>query len=339
MTKKFKNNFNKKKILITGGTGSFGRNFLKKILNFNCEIRVFSRDELKQNDLRNEINNNKVKFYIGDIRDKDSLDKATEGVDYIFHAAALKQVPSCEFFPMEAVKTNILGSKNLIDVSVKNKVKKIVFLSTDKAVYPINAMGMSKSLMEKILISEARRYKSNKLKMNIVRYGNVMCSRGSVIPLFINQIRDKKNLTITDKNMTRFLLSLDDAINLVLFALSSNDTGNIFIRKAPSCNILDLAKVMLNIFNQKNKIKIIGTRHGEKTHETLATSNELTKALETKSYFKVPNDERSLNYKDYFISGSKKKIYKDYSSDNTKILNYKELKKLLVSLPEIKQYL
>ena len=324
MTKKYKNNFNKKKILITGGTGSFGRNFLKKILNFNCEIRVFSRDELKQNDLRNEINNNKVKFYIGDVRDKDSLDKATEGVDYIFHAAALKQVPSCEFFPMEAVKTNILGSKNLIDVSVKNKVKKIVFLSTDKAVYPINAMGMSKSLMEKILISEARRYKSNKLKMNIVRYGNVMCSRGSVIPLFINQIRDKKNLTITDKNMTRFLLSLNDAINLVLLALSSNDTGNIFIRKAPSCNILDLAKVMLNIFNQKNKIKIIGTRHGEKTHETLATSNELTKAFETKSYFKVPNDERTLNYKDYFISGSTKKNYKDYSSDNTKILNYKE---------------
>ncbi len=335
----YKNNFNKKKVLITGGTGSFGRNFLKKILNFNCEIRIFSRDELKQNDLRNEINNNKVKFYIGDIRDKDSLDNATVGVDYIFHAAALKQVPSCEFFPMEAVKTNILGSKNLIDVSLKNKVKKIVFLSTDKAVYPINAMGMSKSLMEKILISEARRNKSNKLKMNIVRYGNVMCSRGSVIPLFIKQIRENRDLTITDKNMTRFLLSLDDAINLVLLALNSNDTGNIFIRKAPSCNILDLAKVMLNLFKQKNKIKIIGTRHGEKTHETLATSNELIKAFETSSYFKVPNDDRSLNYNDYYLSGSKKKNYDDYSSNNTKILNNQELKKLLVSLPDIKKYL
>ena len=337
MKNKYKNFFNKKVILITGGTGSFGKNFLKKIINFNCEIRIYSRDELKQNDLRNELNNDKLKFYIGDIRDKENLDKATIGVDYVFHAAALKQVPSCEFFPIEAVKTNILGSKNLLDCCTKNKVKKIVFLSTDKAVYPINAMGMSKALMEKTLISESNIKSNLKTKMSIVRYGNVMFSRGSVIPLFINQILRNKEITITDKEMTRFLLSLDDAINLVLFAIASNDNGSIFIKKAPSCKILDLAIVLNKIFNKKNKIKIIGKRHGEKIHETLASSSELLTATEYPNYYKVPSDKRPLNYKNYYDVGNKKNLLNDYSSDKTKILNHKELEMLLLKFSEIKE--
>jgi len=339
MKKTNKNNFNNKTILITGGTGSFGKNFLKRILNFNCEIRVFSRDELKQNELRNEINNPKVKFYLGDVRDKDSLVRAIRGVDYVFHAAALKQVPSCEFFPIEAVKTNIIGSKNVIDSCIELKIKKLVFLSTDKAVYPINAMGMSKALMEKTLLAEARNQEITKTKMSVVRYGNVMFSRGSVIPLFIDQIKKNKDITITDKNMTRFLLSLDNAIDLVLFALNSNDNGSIFIRKAPSCNMMDLSNVLLKIFNKKNKIKIIGTRHGEKIHETLATSSEIEKADENKNYFKVPIDSRSLNYNHYYDIGFSKKVFDDYSSDKTKVLNHSELKNLLLSLTEIKDIL
>ena len=336
MKNSYKKVFNKKVVLITGGTGSFGKSFLKKILNFNCEIRIFSRDELKQNDLRNEINNNKVKFYLGDIRDKESLFKATIGVDYAFHAAALKQVPSCEFFPLEAVKTNVLGSKNLINCCVKNSVKKLVFLSTDKAVYPINAMGMTKALMEKTLISETKNKNNLKTKMSIVRYGNVMFSRGSVIPLFLNQIKKNNQITITHKEMTRFLLSLDDAIDLVLFAISSNETGNIFIKKAPSCKIINLAKVLLKILNKKNKIKIIGTRHGEKIHETLASSSELLNSKEYKNYFKVPSDKRPLNYQNYYDIGVKKSIMDDYSSDKAKNLNNQELEKLLLSFSEIK---
>lgn len=336
MERKYKKFFEKKVILITGGTGSFGKTFLKKIINFNCEIRIYSRDELKQNDLRNELNNNKVKFYIGDIRDKENLFKATIGVDYVFHAAALKQVPSCEFFPIEAVKTNIIGSKNLIDCCTKNNVKKIVFLSTDKAVYPINAMGMSKALMEKTLISESKIKSNSKTKMSIVRYGNVMFSRGSVIPLFIDQILKNKLITITDKEMTRFLLSLDDAINLVLFAVSSNDNGSIFIKKAPSCRIIDLAHVLNKIFNKKSKIKIIGKRHGEKIHETLVSSAELLTATEYSDYYKVPSDKRPLNYKSYYEVGIKKNLIYDYSSDKTKILNKNELEKLLLKFSEIK---
>ena len=335
MKNKYKKFFNKKVILITGGTGSFGKAFLKKIINFNCEIRIYSRDELKQNDLRNEINNDKLKFYIGDIRDKDSLLKVTKSVDYVFHAAALKQVPSCEFFPIEAVKTNILGSKNLIDCCTKNDVKKIVFLSTDKAVYPINAMGMTKALMEKTLISESNIKNNSKTKMCIVRYGNVMFSRGSVIPLFIDQILQNKKITITDEKMTRFLLSLDDAINLVLFAITSNDNGSIFIKKAPSCKILDLANVLNKILNKKSKIKIIGKRHGEKIHETLATSSELLMATEYSNYYKVPSDKRTLNYNNYYNVGNKKNLLQDYSSDKTKILNHKELEKLLLQFSEV----
>tara|TARA_B100000965_G_scaffold397842_1_gene415001 strand:- start:1041 stop:2060 length:1020 start_codon:yes stop_codon:yes gene_type:complete len=336
MRNTYKNVFNKKVVLITGGTGSFGKSFLRKIKDFNCEIRIFSRDELKQNDLRNEINNNKVKFYLGDIRDKESLFKATIGVDYAFHAAALKQVPSCEFFPLEAVKTNILGSKNLINCCVKNGVKKLVFLSTDKAVYPINAMGMTKALMEKTLISETKNKNNFRTKMSIVRYGNVMFSRGSVIPLFLDQIMKNEQITITHKEMTRFLLSLEDAIDLVLYAISSNETGNIFIKKAPSCKIINLAKVLLKIFNKKNKVKIIGTRHGEKIHETLASSSELLIAKEYKDYFKVPSDKRPLNYQNYYNIGVKKSITDDYSSDKAKILNNQELEKLLLSFSAIK---
>ncbi len=334
-----KNTFKNKIVLITGGTGSFGKSFLKRILKYDCEIRVFSRDELKQNDLRNEINNKNVKFYLGDIRDKDSLLRAIKGVDYVFHAAALKQVPSCEFFPMEAVKTNIIGSKNVIDTCVEHNVKKLVFLSTDKAVYPINAMGISKALMEKTLLAEARNKNIVKTKMSIVRYGNVMFSRGSVIPLFINQIKNNKEITITDKNMTRFLLSLDNAIDLVILALSSNDNGSIFIRKAPSCNIVDLSKVLIKIFNNNNKIKIIGTRHGEKIHETLATSAEIEKATITQNYFRVPIDSRTLNYNNYYDIGFNKKIFNDYSSNQKKMLNQEELKALILSLPEIKNIL
>ena len=336
MQNTYKNVFNKKVVLITGGTGSFGKSFLKKIIDFNCEIRIFSRDELKQNDLRNEINNNKVKFYLGDIRDKESLFKATIGVDYAFHAAALKQVPSCEFFPLEAVKTNILGSKNLINCCVKSGVKKLVFLSTDKAVYPINAMGMTKALMEKTLISETKNKNNFRTKMSIVRYGNVMFSRGSVIPLFLDQIMKNEQITITHNEMTRFLLSLEDAIDLVLFAISSNETGNIFIKKAPSCKIINLAKVLLKIFNKKNKVKIIGTRHGEKIHETLVSSSELLIAKEYKNYFKVPSDKRPLNYQNYYDVGVKKSIIDDYSSDKAKILSNQELEKLLLSFSAIK---
>ena len=335
----YKKFFNKKVILITGGTGSFGKSFLKKIINYNCEIRIFSRDELKQNELRNEINNSKLKFYLGDVRDEESVFKVTSGVDYVFHAAALKQVPSCEFFPLEAVKTNVLGSKNLINCSVKSGVKKIVFLSTDKAVYPINAMGMSKALMEKTLISETRNENNLKTKMSIVRYGNVMFSRGSVIPLFLDQIKKNQEITITDKEMTRFLLSLDDAIDLVLFAISSDDNGSIFIKKAPACKILNLAEVLLKIFNTKNKIKIIGTRHGEKIHETLATSAELRVSQDHKEYFKVPSDKRLLNYKSYYDEGVKKSLVNDYSSDLAKNLNNKELEKLLRSFSDIKNLL
>ena len=336
--------FKNKIILITGGTGTFGKNFLKRLINLDCEIRIFSRDELKQDELRNEINDKKVKFYLGDVRDKESLISAMINVDYVFHAAALKQVPSCEFFPMQAIQTNILGSNNVINLSIKNKVKKLLMLSTDKAVYPINTMGCTKSLMEKILLSKARDTNLSSTILSIVRYGNVISSRGSVIPLFINQIKSNKDITITNPMMTRFLLSLENAIDLVSYALKYSQNGEIFIKKSPACTIKTLADCLIDIFKSKKGIKIIGERHGEKLFETLATKQELLRAKENKDFYKIEIDSRDLNYNSYYTQGyvsdnNKKKDKDDYTSSNTDILDFKSLKSFLLTLPEIKKEL
>ena len=333
-----KNKFKNKTILITGGTGSFGKSFLKRILNFGCEIRVFSRDELKQNDLRNEVDNKNVKFYLGDVRDKDSLVRAFKGVDYVFHAAALKQVPSCEFFPMEAVKTNILGTSNVLDAAENYNVKKVVVLSTDKAAYPINAMGMSKALMEKVMVAKSRNLDSSKTIFCGTRYGNVMASRGSVIPVFIDQIKKNKDLTITDPSMTRFMMSLDDAVNLVLFAFENAKQGDIFVQKSPAATIEVLAKALIEIYDSKSNIKIIGTRHGEKIYETLVNKEDMFKAEDVKEYYRIPADNRDLNYESFYSSGQilDSKI-QEYHSHNTHRLNIEEMKKLLLQLPEVKK--
>ena len=331
--------FENKTLLITGGTGSFGSTFLNKFSNsFSFkEIRIFSRDEKKQDDLRKKINNNKVKFIIGDVRDPLSVDYAVKGCDYVFHAAALKQVPSCEFFPMQAVQTNIIGTNNVLISSEKYNVKKIVVLSTDKAAYPINAMGMSKALMEKIAISKARSLNKSSTMFNVTRYGNVMASRGSVIPLFIKQIKEGKNLTITDPNMTRFMMTLDDAVKLVLYAFNNGKQGDLFVQKSPAATVEVLAKALLELYSSKSKIDIIGTRHGEKLYETLITKEDMLKAEDLKNYYKIMIDDRNLNYGNYVSSGN---VYQDkideYNSHNTKRLNVEQMKDLLLKLPEIK---
>ena len=332
--------FNNKTVLITGGTGSFGTTFLKRLSNdfLFKEVRIFSRDEKKQDDLRKIINNKKVKFIIGDVRDPISIDYAVNGCDYIFHAAALKQVPSCEFFPVEAVKTNILGTNNVLISAEKYNVKKVLVLSTDKASYPINAMGMSKALMEKIAISKARKLNNSSTIFNVTRYGNVMGSRGSVIPLFINQIKEGKDLTITNPNMTRFMMSLDDAINLVVFAFNNGNQGDLFVQKSPAATIETLAKALIEIYKSKSKIKTIGTRHGEKIHETLVTKEDMLKAEDLGNYYRVTIDDRNLNYPDYASSAEILDYEIDeYNSSNTVMLNVEEMKNILLKLPFIRE--
>jgi UDP-glucose 4-epimerase len=328
--------FKNKTLLITGGTGSFGNAVLEKFLRSNIkEIRIFSRDEKKQDDMRKVYNDSKIKFYIGDVRDYQSILNASRDVDFIFHAAALKQVPSCEFYPMEAVKTNIIGTENVLEAAINNKVKKVICLSTDKAVYPINAMGISKAMMEKIAIAKSRNAKSTIIC--VTRYGNVMASRGSVIPLFVNQILSKKPITITDPSMTRFMMTLDDAVELVLYAFKHGSAGEIFVQKSPAATIEVLTKTLIELFELKNKkITIIGTRHGEKKHETLLSREEMSVAQSEKSYFRVRPDFRSLDYEKFTEKGnSNLSSIQDFNSDNTFRLDIKSTKKLLLKLPFI----
>ena len=333
--------FKDKILLITGGTGSFGNAVLNRFLETNIkEIRIFSRDEKKQDDMRNRLKNEKVKFYIGDVRDYNSIAKAMRGVDYVFHAAALKQVPSCEFFPIEAAKTNVFGTQNTIDAAVANNVKRIICLSTDKAAYPINAMGISKALMEKVAVAASRNINEDNTIVCLTRYGNVMASRGSVIPLFVKQIKEKSPLTITDPNMTRFLMSLEDAVDLVLFAFEHGNQGDLFVNKAPASTIGDLAKAVKSIFNADNEIKIIGTRHGEKLYETLCTREEMQKAEDMGEFYRIPADNRDLNYSRYFSEGVTDTSEKeDYHSHNTTQLSDAELRQTLLNLDYIKENL
>lgn len=322
-----------KTLLITGGTGSFGSAVLQRFLNSDhfSEIRIFSRDEKKQDDMRNYYKNDKIKYYIGDVRDYDSIESSMYGVDYVFHAAALKQVPSCEFFPMQAFKTNVEGTQNVIKAAVKHKIKKVICLSTDKAAYPINAMGISKAMMEKVAIAESRNL--TETIICLTRYGNVMASRGSVIPLFLSQIEKEEPLTITDPQMTRFLMSLDEAVELVLFAFENAKPGDIFVNKAPASTIGDLAKAILELKNKSNPIKIIGTRHGEKLYETLCTREEMVKAEDMGDFFRIPADNRNLNYDQYFSEGKEiQSDIADYNSDNTKRVDVEGVKKLLLKL-------
>jgi UDP-glucose 4-epimerase len=326
------NIFKNKTILIIGGTGSFGQAFLNRIIKSQFKkINILSRDEKKQEDLRNFYKNSKISFYIGDIRDKMSILEPMQNVDYVFHAAALKQVPSCEFYPLEAIKTNVLGTQNVLDCAVESKVKKLIVLSTDKAVYPINAMGMTKALMEKIIIAKSRTLKKNETKVMITRYGNVLFSRGSVLPLFIKQIINKEKITVTDMNMTRFLMTLDDAINLVQFAIKEGENGNIYIPKTPGASIKTLVNALLSIYNySKSKVSIIGIRHGEKINETLMSKEEKFLSKDCGKYFAIRPDKRSLNYDKYFISGEKNfKNFSDYTSDTTTQLSLQQTINLL----------
>jgi UDP-glucose 4-epimerase len=327
-------------LLITGGTGSFGNAVLQRFLNtehFN-EIRIFSRDEKKQDDMRNLLKNPKLKFFIGDVRDYESVEPATRGVDYIFHAAALKQVPSCEFFPMQAVKTNVEGTYNVIKAAGKNKVKKVICLSTDKAAYPINAMGISKAMMEKVAIAESRNLSDT--IVCLTRYGNVMASRGSVIPLFINQIKTGLPLTITDPNMTRFMMSLHEAVELVLFAFKNGNQGDLFVNKAPAASIRDLAEALVSLAKVNNEIHIIGTRHGEKLYETLCTREEMLKAEDMGDFYRIPADNRDLNYSTYFSEGDQKmEKIEDYHSHNTLRLNVDSIKEIVSKLPFVRKEL
>ena len=328
-----------KTILITGGTGSFGKSVLNKLIESDkySELRIFSRDEKKQEDLRLQLNNPKVKFYIGDVRDFNSIESATKGVNYIFHAAALKQVPSCEFFPMEAVNTNILGTDNVLRAAEQNNVKKVVILSTDKAVYPINAMGMSKALMEKIMLARSRSNDANQQIFCGTRYGNVMASRGSVIPLFINQIKKGKALTITEPKMTRFMMTLDDAVDLVLYAFNKGIPGDIFVQKSPATTIETLAKALLELYQVKNKIQVIGIRHGEKLYETLVGAEDMYRAEDLGGYYRIPADNRDLSYEQYFSKGiNESSKVEEYNSRNTRQLNIEETKTLLLKLPMIR---
>jgi len=333
--------FSGKTLLISGGTGTFGNAVLRRFLNTDIEeIRIFSRDEKKQYDLRNELNNKKLKFYIGDVRNYDSIDTALRGVDYVFHAAALKQVPSCEFYPMEAVRTNILGADNVLSAATNNNVKKVIVLSTDKAVYPINAMGISKAMMEKLMVARARTLTNEATVLCGTRYGNVMASRGSVIPLFVKQIKEGQILTVTDPNMTRFMMSIDDAVDLVLYAYINGQQGDIFVQKAPAARIGDLAVALKDLFEADNEIKIIGTRHGEKLYETLLTREEMIRSEDLGDYFRIPADHRDLNYNKYFSEGEEELSYQeDYHSHNTRLLNVQEIKEMLLKLDYIKQEL
>ena len=326
-------------LLITGGTGSFGTAFLNKALTNKefSEIRIFSRDEKKQDDLRKSINDDRLKFYIGDVRDSSSVSQAVKGVDYIFHAAALKQVPSCEFFPLEAVKTNIIGTENVLLSAEAFEVKKVVILSTDKAAYPINAMGMTKALMEKVMVAKSRNLDDSKTIFCGTRYGNVMASRGSVIPLFINQIKTGKPLTITDPKMTRFMMTLDNAVELVMFAFKNGKQGEIFVQKAPAATVSVLAQALLELYDSKLTIQEIGIRHGEKKYETLVTSEEMVKATDLGKYYSIGSDNRDLNYAPYFSEGKKSEVpSSEYNSDTTERLDVAKMKDLLMQLPEIK---
>ncbi|WP_306540412.1 nucleoside-diphosphate sugar epimerase/dehydratase [Dysgonomonas sp.] len=335
------NYFRDKTLLITGGTGSFGNAVLKRFLDSDIkEIRIFSRDEKKQDDMRHALRNSKVKFYIGSVRDKRSVDNAMRGVDYIFHAAALKQVPSCEFFPIEAVNTNVLGTQNVLDSAVEFGVKNVVVLSTDKAAYPINAMGISKAMMEKVAIAKARTLEGTNTIISCTRYGNVMASRGSVIPLFIEQIKEGNDLTLTDPNMTRFMMTLDDAVDLVLYAFEHGQNGDLFVQKAPAATIGILAQAIIELAGSNSKIKVIGTRHGEKLYETLVTREEMAKSEDMGNYFRIPADNRDLNYDKYFVEGQQKiSSIEDYHSHNTNRLDIDGMKKLLQKLDIINEFI
>lgn len=339
--------FTNKTLMITGGTGSFGNAVLNRFLDTDIgEIRIFSRDEKKQDDMRHVFQakmphlSDKIKFYIGDVRDLASVKSAMYGVDYIFHAAALKQVPSCEFFPMEAVKTNVMGTDNVLTAAIQSGVKAVVCLSTDKAAYPINAMGTSKAMMEKVVVAKSRTVAPEKTKICCTRYGNVMCSRGSVIPLWIEQIKAGNPITITEPNMTRFLMSLDEAVDLVLFAFENGVSGDIMVQKAPACTIETLAKAVTSLFKPDHEIKIIGIRHGEKMYETLLTNEESARAMDLGDFYRVPSDKRDLNYDKYFINGdTQRNILTEFNSNNTVQLNVEQVKEKLLAIPYIQEEL
>lgn len=329
-----------KVLLITGGTGSFGNAVLNRFLNTDhfSEIRIFSRDEKKQDDMRKRLNSSKLKFYIGDVRDLSSVETAVKGVDYIFHAAALKQVPSCEFFPLEAVKTNILGTDNVLTAAERHAVKKVVVLSTDKAAYPINAMGMSKAMMEKVMVAKSRNLDDSKTIFCGTRYGNVMASRGSVIPLFIEQMKNNKPLTITDANMTRFMMTLEDAVDLVLYAFENGKQGDLFVQKSPAATIQVLAQAVIELYKSNSTIQVIGTRHGEKLYETLVNREDMLKAEDMGDYYRIPADNRDLNYAQYFSEGNEEvTTYEEYHSHNTNRLDVEGMKQLLFKLPIIRK--
>ena len=331
--------FTNKTLLITGGTGSFGNTVLKRFLDTDIkEIRIFSRDEKKQDDMRHRLQNSKVKFYIGDVRDRRSVDNAMLGVDYIFQAAALKQVPSCEFFPIEAVKTNVLGTQNVLDSAAQHGVKRVIVLSTDKAAYPINAMGISKAMMEKVAVAKARALGDCEPVVCCTRYGNVMASRGSVIPLWIDQIKGGIAITITDPEMTRYMMTLEDAVDLVLYAFENGQNGDLFVQKAPAATLTVLAQALKELYNADSEVKAIGTRHGEKLYETLVTREEMFRSEDKGNYFRIPADERDLNYDKFFVEGQEdiSKV-EDYNSHNTYRLNVEEMKQLLMKLPEVKE--
>ena len=333
--------FKDKVLMITGGTGSFGNTVLKRFLSTEVrEIRIFSRDEKKQEEMRIAFNHPKLKFHIGDVRNYDSTSQAMKGVDYVFHAAALKQVPSCEFYPMEAVRTNIIGTENVINAATANSVKRLVVLSTDKAVYPINAMGISKAMAEKLMVAKARNQTNSETVLCATRYGNVMGSRGSVIPLFVSQLKEGIKLTVTDPNMTRFLMSLEDSVDLVLYAFEYGKQGDIFVQKAPSSTVADLAQALKELFQKDNEIRIIGTRHGEKLYESLISREEMAKAEDMGNYYRIPIDNRDLNYAQYFSEGEEEiSNQHDYTSHNTLRLNVAQIKNLLLKLDYIKDEL
>jgi UDP-glucose 4-epimerase len=341
MIKRADEKFRGKILLITGGTGSFGNAVLKRFIDTDiAEIRVFSRDEKKQDDMRHEYKSSKVRYYIGDVRDKATVDMAMKGVDYCFHSAALKQVPSCEFFPMQAVQTNVTGTSNVAQSAIDNEIEKIIYLSTDKAVYPINAMGISKAMAEKVIRAQGRMVGENGTLLNITRYGNVMASRGSVIPLFVSQARKNEDLMVTNPDMSRFLMSLDEAVELVIFSFMEGVQCDCFVKKSPACRIIDLANAIIEIFDSKSKIRVIGTRHGEKLYETLLTREEYAVSEDKGKYFRIPLDKRLLDY-DHYDGQGKKLLDNDfeYSSETTKMLNYEELKELLLSTDYIKHQL
>lgn len=333
--------FKNKTLLITGGTGSFGNAVLNRFLDTDIgQIRIFSRDEKKQDDMRKKYNNDKVKFYLGDVRNISSVKNAMFGVDYVFHAAALKQVPSCEFFPLEAVQTNVIGTDNVLAAAIEEGVKKVVCLSTDKAAYPINAMGISKAMMEKVFVAKSRSVKPENTLICGTRYGNVMASRGSVIPLFVEQIKSNMPVTITDPDMTRYIMSLEEAVELVVFAFSNAKTGDIMVQKSPACTIKDLAVALKELFDSDTEIKIIGTRHGEKRYETLLTKEEFIRSVDMENFYRIPADARDLNYDKYFIEGDVKlSTFEEYNSDNTRRLNVSEIKKKLLTLDYIRNEL